>query len=179
MKYILIIFLFAFCNKSISQIPQPNTHIPNNFINKFSGTWQWVSSSDTMILKVAKVQYYYSEAQQSSEDLLLGCHKYIKNGTPLESSLERYDSVISNAPKRNTIYCWNMDDMDSSLVEGIFKDITKNKRGELKLTYLNVNPPQLVWELKNTRGLSVTLPGDPPFDFNFTLPRYMILTKIQ
>lgn len=178
MRYSLLIAiaLMLIACKSSSQIPQANTYVANNFINKFQGTWQWVSGNDTVILKFGKVQYFYTSPPQSSEDILLGCHTFIRNGLLVETSMQRYDSVVSNYPKRNTLFSWNMDDMDTSQVEGIFKDISKHKKGNLFLEYVDSPVPQLIWKLENTKGL-VAVPDGTSFDYNFTLPRNMILTK--
>jgi hypothetical protein len=170
----VILILLIAC-KSSSQIPQPNTYVTNNYINKFQGIWRWVSGNDTVVLRLGKVQYFYANPPQSSFDVLLGCHTYINNGILIESSMNRYDSVILYNHKRHTLFGWSIDS-DTSKVEGTFMDISKHKRGQFFLEYVNAPTPQIIWKLENTKGL-VAVPDGTSFDYNFTLPRNMVLTK--
>lgn len=170
----VIASLFIAC-KSNSQIPQANTYVTNNYINKFEGIWRWVSGNDTVVLKLGKVQDFHETPPNYSTDVLVGCHTYIKNGILIESSMSRYDSVVLYNHKRNTFYGWD-DDSDTLNVEGRFKDISKHKRGILFLEYVNGPTPQILWKLENTKGL-VAIPDGSSFDYNFTLPRNMVLTK--
>ena len=177
--FFLVALFFLTACKSISQIPQPYSHITDNLLNKYQGSWRWVFNNDTVIIKIAKVIHYYNTPPQSTADRIAGCHIYIKNNLVVESSMNKYDSTISINDKLGTIYGWSDTDTDTIRVEGIFKDISKQKKGRLFLEYINSVPAQLIWHLQNPKGLSVTLPGEQPFDESFTLPKDMLLTKIQ
>jgi hypothetical protein len=160
----------------LAQRPQANTHITNNYINKFAGLWRWVSGNDTVDIKIAKIQFQYDRPPAASADRLVGCHRYVKNGVLVESSMDKFDSVATNFHWKNTLFAWNMDDMDTAKAEGLFKDISKHKKGALFLDYVDMATPQLVWKLENTAGLAA-VPDGSSFDYGFTLPRNMILVK--
>lgn len=167
--------IFISC-KTHSQIPQPNSHISNSYIDKFQGIWKWASGSDSVIIKIGKVIYFYKHENQSSEDVLVGCHAFYRNGILVESSLQRFDTVLNIDHRKNTIFCYNLENMDTSKVEGGFKDITKMKRGDIFLEYLGGSTPQISWSLKNSPGINL-IPHGTPNSGEFTLPISMILTK--
>jgi hypothetical protein len=55
-------------------------------MNKFIGTWRWVSNTDTVLIVLQKqnVTIY----PRYSRPLLAGWHKYVKNGQLIQSSLQ-------------------------------------------------------------------------------------------
>jgi hypothetical protein len=174
--HLIIALIPVLSCKPQAQILQPNSYVTNEHLNKFVGTWRWVNGTDTLIVKLAKVRYYYIQPAQSSADKLVGCHKYISNGQVIESSLERYDSVVNINHRRNTFFAWN-NESDTLKVEGVVKDISKRKNCKIFLDYTAGTTPQIVWKLEPTNGLAFTLPGQQPYDHNFTLPRNLIPTK--
>ncbi len=57
MKRIFLISIsILICNLLMAQPPAPGSNVANNHINKFEGTWQWVSGNDTVILRLKKYQ---------------------------------------------------------------------------------------------------------------------------
>ena len=73
----IVIFLFPGCYTLQAQPPAPGSNVTNNYINKFEGTWLWVSGNDTLILKLKKTNKSFGDF---TKDVLLGVHKYVKNG---------------------------------------------------------------------------------------------------
>lgn len=177
MKRSLIYIAIALFTQAIAkaQIPQENEYRTNNFINKFQGTWKWASGADSVIIKIGKVRYFYKSPENFSSDRLLGCHVYYKNAVIIENSLDRFDSVILYAPKRNTLYLWNSE-IDTSKIEGVFSDISKHKIGHLILTFIYGVTPQLIWFLKNEPGLVAVIDGEV-YEQGFTLPENMVFIK--
>lgn len=172
---ILLIIVLSFTTESRGQKPIANGTIFNNYINKFEGTWQWVSNSDTVTIKLKKMTTKFVRPENAFGEHLLGCHRYVKNGIEVESSLGKYDSLVNhNMQKLRTIYAYNMEDMDTSKAEGSMRDISKQKRISVFFEYLSNTQIRMI--LKNTEGTKVAVPGKPYYS-GITLPRGIILTK--
>ncbi len=165
----IVIFLFPGCYTLQAQPPAPGSNVTNNYINKFEGTWQWVSGNDTLILKLKKTNKNFDDY---TEDVLLGVHKYIKNGVVFDDALNKYDSMVLYNKKRTVLLNQNQG-MDTSKVIGSIKDLTKKKRNELFLQYVPGTPPTLIWHLKTAEGTFI----DPNFQYGLTMPKDLILTK--
>lgn len=168
---ILILFsiLLTSCCRMVAQPPAPGSNVINNNINKFEGTWQWVSGNDTLILKLKKLNTSFDTY---TEDVLMGVHKYVKNGVIIEDALNRFDSIIINLKKRTVLLYQNQGD-DTSKVIGSLKDLTKKKTNNLFLQFINGTPPTLVWHLETAEGAFI----DPNFQYGLTMPKDIILTK--
>ena len=165
----VIIFLFSGCSSLKAQPPAPGSNVTNNYINKFAGTWQWSNSSDTLIIKLSKVNRSFSEY---TADVLIGVHKYVKNGVVFDDVLNKYDSIFLSR-KMRTIQLTNYQSLDSSKVIGSVRDITKNKVNNLSLEFIPSTPPTLIWHLKTAEGTFI----DPNFQYGLTMPKDLILTK--
>jgi hypothetical protein len=166
---ILIPIILVSCCKMIAQPPAPGSNIINNNINKFEGTWQWISGSDTLILKLKKLNASFDTY---TEDVLMGVHKYVKNGSVIENSLNRFDSITINFKKRTALLYQNQGD-DTSKVIGSLKDLTKKKINNLFLEYVAGTPPTIIWHLETAEGTFI----DPNFQYGLTMPKDIILTK--
>ena len=170
MKILVLIPIFlASCCRMIAQPPTPGSNIINNNINKFEGTWQWISGTDTLILKLKKLNTSFDTY---TEDVLMGVHKYVKNGSVIEDALNRFDSITINFKKRTALLYQNLGD-DTSKVIGSLKDLTKKKTNNLFLEYVAGTPPTIIWHLETTEGTFI----DPNFQYGLTMPKDIILTK--
>ena len=149
--------------------PAPGSNVTNNYINKFEGTWLWTSGNDTLILKLKKKNEEFGDY---TEDVLLGVHKYVKNGVVFDDALNKYDSMVLYYKKSTTLLNQNQG-MDTSKVIGSIKDLTKKKRNNLFLQYVDGIPPTLIWHLKTAEGTFI----DPNFQYGLTMPKDLILTK--
>ncbi|MEK7224544.1 MAG: DUF6705 family protein [Bacteroidota bacterium] len=173
MKY-LIAFCFVLLVNQVSfgQKPQAGDYITKNYINKYEGTWMWTSGSDTVIFKLKKLKYTYTSPAFDA-DVLLGCHTYIQTGVLVESSMNKYDSIVNyNKHKLRTVTGWNDPAEDTSKVSGILWDITKNKRVGLTLQYIAGSPPQLQLEMKALADVILD-----PTPLGATLPTNMVFIK--
>lgn len=166
---ILFSVLLTSCCRMVAQPPAPGSNIINNNINKFEGTWQWVNGSDTLILRLKKLNTSFDSY---TEDVLMGVHKYVKNGSIIEDALNKFDSITISFKKRTVLLYQNQGD-DTSKVMGSLKDLTKNKRNNLLLQYVDGAPPTIIWHLETAEGVF----NDPNFQYGLTMPKDIILTK--
>lgn len=159
-----------------SQKPQANTHVTVTKLDKFQGTWRAIVGLDTFKIKLAKLAYKYFEPQNATVDRLLGTHYYSDNGRVIQSSMNKYDSIVAGYQDRATVVFWRNSEMDTSKVEGVFYDLSKNKVGTLLLQYVSGTTPQIIWKLKNVPGPKSELPGET-FDPYFRLPSDLTFIK--
>jgi hypothetical protein len=103
--------------------PAPGSNVTNNYINKFEGTWLWVSGNDTLILKL-KTNKSFGDF---TKDVLLGVHKYVKNGVVFDDALNKYDSMVLYY-KKSTVLLSQNQGLDTSKVLGSINDLTKKKQ---------------------------------------------------
>jgi hypothetical protein len=129
-----------------------------------SGTWRWTSGADTIELFL-NPQVLTIENQTIS--VIIGFHKYVKNGTLIESSMsdkntlflqEKYSILIPNAFPHNRKQ------------DGHINDITLNNKRMLLLEKLN--PTTLKVALTYLHGIRNNRP------YGFTLPKNFTLTKL-
>jgi len=153
LKYIIILIATVFLSIEISA--QTN-YIP-------TGTWKCINGNDT-------IEIYLKPAQMMlngiSYPLLIGFHKYVKNGQLIESSIPFSKSDFIDKKYTIIIYDVKSDDIRN---DGDFKDISLDVKRlvilkKLSSTTMNVRlTSQQVRKYTNVVG--------------YTLPRNFILTK--
>ena len=168
-------------SKSFSQVP-PNIIIPtenniysnayfvDNNINKFVGTWRWVSGNDTVLIALKKTKRTIEFPPYTYfEDMLYGCNTYIKNGQLVFSTMQ----FINSPNLSNYNIAGGSNYQDSTKANLIFGDRPKKRRHNLILQFIAGTPNKLSWHTNGREGACIE-PCPPP---GFTLPRDMILTK--
>jgi hypothetical protein len=173
MKKIIFAGIFAvFSNFTTAQvvIPATGSYTTNNTMGAFHGTWQWVSGVDTLKIILSTKKVYVNINGGYFEDMLVGWHIYKRGNSVIESSFANINIVNGRT------FLGSNEDEPPGVVTGTFKDLSKNKYGELTLT-LSQSNTQLIWNLKSTPGLKIRGPGEPPHQPGFTVPTYMILIK--
>ena len=176
-KIVSIIVLILLVSLSInckSQVPQNGNNIVNNDINKFIGTWNWSSGNNSLQLKFKKenIKNQYLSFDYR-EDMLIGFHKYINNGNTIENSTQY--SNTSYLDGKSTIY-GSTKNGNPNQFTGLIQHLSKNKSIWFTIEYIDATHIKLV-EFKNTAGIKLRKPNDPPFDGTITLPQNIILTK--
>jgi hypothetical protein len=168
MKTILLsICIFCFFNLN-AQTPYPSgSYNSKPELDKFVGTWRWVSGHDTVEIHLFKQAIHYPEPLNYDVEALVGWHKYVKNGIVIETSLQF--SGLPRTGGHSTILSWNQ---SPTKTYGVFNDLTKGKRCDLYLNMINAANTQLNWTLKEPRGIRPT-----GFQYGFTLPTNLTLTK--
>lgn len=165
----LLVYFLIILNISFGQVPNQGDYITNSNIDKFEGTWKWTLGNDEVIIKLKKVKFLNSSPAYY-DDVLLGCHTYIKNGIVVESSMGDFD--LLGPGRKGTIYLWNIPEESSTKVIGSLKDISKDKDGKLTFEYINGSSPQIQWTLNTYEGLVIQ-----PIPAGLTLPQSIILIK--
>lgn len=170
----LICFISSCC---VSQIPQPGDNILNPNLDKFIGTWKWVSGTSELTIQLKKVNYLSFD--NIREDVLMGVHTYVENGVIIENYI--YDFPNIGQGNKGTIFVWGkMNNVNPDDVTGTLKDPLKYKQNYLSLKYLDGVTPQLIWHISNLRGPIVPkkVNGITVIPTNtFTLPQDIILVR--
>lgn len=136
-------------------------------LDKFVGTWRWVSGNDTLLVQLYKQSIHYPDPFNYDVECLIGWHKYVQNGVVAESSIQ-----FAGLPFRgghSTIFAGSRTPVK---LYGSFDDLTKNKSCDLYLTMTDNTYTQMNWKLMESRG--ITPQG---FQYGFTLPINVVLTK--
>jgi hypothetical protein len=170
-RIILFCFFFITSKFIFAQEPLAGEYRTDNQIDKFVGTWQWVSGFDTVIIKLKKVKYLNTDPVTYHDDVLMGCHKYVKNGLAIEDNLWKFNTIGQNL--KGSLYGWsNRRVADTLTVYSTFRDVTKNKLELIDMIYIQGAIPQISWLLYNRTGID--RPGKLP---GLTLPSVLTLTK--
>jgi hypothetical protein len=170
---IIIAFVFLIISvRCFSQAPLLGEYRTDNNIDKFVGIWQWTSGADTVVIKLKKVKYLNTDPVTYHDDVLMGCHKYVKNGIILEDNISQFVNIGQNY--KGSLYGWsNKRVADTLTVYMTFKDVTKNKLELIDMKYVSGTIPQMTWLLYNRTTIS-GVPGRVP---GLTLPSSLVLTK--
>jgi hypothetical protein len=128
-----------------------------------AGTWRWTSGTDTIII------FFKSQIltlENNTTPLILGFHKYIKNGITIESRLSS-----SNSSFNDHLYSIIMYNGRPHIAkqQGTFKDLTLGNERMIFTEKINSTTIKVV--LEYIHGVRNNRP------YGFTLPRNFILTK--
>lgn len=164
----LLSFLLLGC--CVAQPPTPGSYVTNNNIDKFVGTWKWVSGNDEIIFKLAKFRHTVTNYD---EDIILGSHSYIQNGNLIESSLDKFNN-LGNNHKDRSIYAWNDPTVSQNKIEGAIKDISKHKDLEIIMEYISGSSPAQVMVTLSYKHQTLTKDNQQP---GMTLPATFTLIK--
>jgi hypothetical protein len=167
--YFLFVFLVCMFRAESQLMPYPpGTHVASPNLDKFVGTWQWISGTDTVKIVLAKQNIYMPAPMDNTIETLVGWHRYVKNGIEVESSLQYLNSTFNSG--HHTLF--GGDISPTKIYFTTFKDITKNKQCNLYFTLLTGSVTQATWKLFESRGLRKT-----GYTLGFTLPNNITLTK--
>lgn len=165
--YLLLITSLCYSQKTkiIDSISRPE-------VQKFAGTWKWVSDSAEFIIFLQKATGVYPN--KISEPILVGVHSYKINGKVIEDYLN--DSSSIGFKTKGTIFLKaKYDGTNPDEVDGSIKDTPKDKPDYLSLIYNNTTIPSLTLYLNNM--------SDPrkkkkkSHDYTFTFPSNIVLVK--
>lgn len=168
MKNIFLSICLLYCFNLSAQTPYPSgSYNAKPELDKFVGTWRWVSGSDTVEIRLFKQAIHYPQPLNYDVEALVGWHKYVNNGVTIETSLQF--TGLPRTGGHSTMLAW---DQTPNKVYGTFTDLTKNKNCDIYLTMTNAAYTQLDWKLKEPRGIRPA-----GFQYGFTLPVNLTLTK--
>lgn len=140
--------------------------ITNNDIDKFVGAWRWTSGTDTVEIVLQK-QVYNIPMTGTSTEILVGWHKYVKNGLLNQSSMQyvgrdvNIDFNSSAADLKTTLRGGTYSSNPNKVFFHTFWDLNKHQSSDLYFELLPNSTTQVSWTL---RGNSV-------------LPKNLVLTK--
>jgi hypothetical protein len=167
-KKIIGILILFIALKSSGQFPYPPcSYNAKPELDKFVGTWRWVSGADTLELKLYKQAIHFPEPMDFDVENIIGWHRYVKNGVLIESSFPY--AGLPYIGGHSTVFAWGQSPIK---LYGNFNDLTKKKRCDIYLLMTNSSYTEISWKIMETRGM--TLPG---FQYGFTLPVSLTLTK--
>ncbi|HAZ92090.1 MAG: hypothetical protein IPO46_05715 [Chitinophagaceae bacterium] len=172
---IIIIFSFFLTKSSFTQ-----TITTNPQLDKFVGVWRWTSGADTVEITLQK-QVYILQFTNKHSEVLVGWHRYVKNGVLQQSSyqylgrdvnLDFNDAALdAKTTLLGTVYSTS----SNKAYFYAFWDLVLHKGFELFLTLLPNSNTQATWVLKQPRGLYT---GPEGLNGVFSMPRNLVLTKL-
>jgi hypothetical protein len=167
---VMLVFTLTIISKIYAQNgPHPaGSYVSRPNLDKFVGTWQWVSGADTVKVVLAKQAIYAPAPMDYTFEALVGWHRYVKNGVEIESSLQYVNSTFSSG--HYTLF--GSDRSSTKLYFTSFEDLTKNKECDLYFNLVAGSLTQATWKLTERRGLRKT-----GYTLGFTLPNNITLTK--
>jgi hypothetical protein len=171
MKKILLILCIIWSSICSAQTPPAQgSYTTNPQLDKFVGTWIWISGSDTMKIVLQKQFVHHKTPYSFEYESLIGWHRYVKNGIQVESSLQYIGSPYNSG--HSTLLGSTIDN-PRQVRFTTFKDITRNKKSNsLYFTLQNNSLTIAYWSLKNSEGLA-----PKNFIYDFTVPMLMTFTK--
>lgn len=159
-----IVFVCALYNTAFSQtIMKPE-------LDKFVGTWQYTQGTDTFTIILKKISYHFSNPTNTIEEILIGWHKYIKNGQLVENTFNKM--IVPYTMDSSSIKLGYVDSDNYNYAIFALIDSIKNKYGWVKFKMLQSSFTQATWKLQDSPGTYI---GN--YDHSFTIPGNMVLTK--
>jgi hypothetical protein len=153
LKYIIILIATVFLSTE--------TSAQTNFIP--TGTWKYINGNDTIEIYLKPAQMMLSGI---SYPILIGYHKYVKNGQLIESSLPFSKSDFID--KKYTIIIYDVKAADERN-DGDFKDISLDVKRLIILKKLSSTTMSVKLTSQQVRKYTNGL--------GYSLPRNFILTK--
>lgn len=140
-------------------------------LDPYVGTWVGSEGRDSLVITIEKVREYF-EPLDIYTDRLVGKHYFYRNGNLISDNFNTSDfTLINGSFQINEI-------TGKSYLDFRFKDLRRNKRGDLKLFFVDESKKVVEWKLGNTPGIRVK--QLLPKNFNkFSVPKYMTLRKIN
>jgi hypothetical protein len=130
-----------------------------------TGLWKSANATDTIIMYFKPGQIIINPT--TTYNILLGFHKYKKNGVLIESSLQDTSSSYIENKYTMTSFIYNPLDARN---DGYLKDLTLNNKRYIILKKINLTTIEV--SLTYIQGVRNNRP------YGFTLPRHFTLTKL-
>jgi len=162
--YVLSLLLILITIGASAQVKKGD-NVKNASLGRFEGTYVWSQGTDTVTIYLRKENIEIMKDIRS--DVLIGFHKYVKNGHIIESSYEYRKT--NYAEKHSTILILNRN--ESNTLEGILKDLTKKKSLNIELEYSPASK-SMTMKVSNREGVSIGMKQS-----GFTLPQHITLKR--
>ena len=133
-------------------------------LDKFVGTWQGASSSDTLKVVFEKYKVYY-EKPDAYMDLIIGWYKFIKDGRVVDDYLNR---VGSSYKKR--IFSGRTDDNKSTVLHLTVIDYKRDKSVNATFQLIQGQTDQAILKLQFSEGVYFYFDDEKPKNEVQTIP---------
>ncbi len=147
---------------------------------KFAGTWEWRegNNSFTFILKFNRVNFAFKDEEPKITEMIVGYHKFIKDGIVVEDSTPFKNTEINIDKKeiKCTLFAFT-EDKDKNILVGFLTHLSKNKGTKCRIKYIDFNHIKLV-KVFNTSGVKIST-AEHPYDSSISLPQNIILTRVK
>ncbi len=154
----------------------PNTYFADldGTFNPFIGTWKYINGNEIVTFQLSKITQRYFADEKVFMDFMVGNYSYSNDGG-ISLVVNTITTVVDVNPENNPMYtpC-----IENNKLIFIFKDVVLNK-GYCYATFefMNGSTTQMHVKIENPKEVSGCLDGVPPYNFNFTLPTQMLVTK--
>ncbi|WP_407498220.1 DUF6705 family protein [Elizabethkingia anophelis] len=175
MKNLILVFSLLVYTSMYTQIKNvsPGANNFNNDLNKFIGTWSWISGNDSVVLVLNKENTRPVPTMDIKTDLIYGFHKFIDNGVLKEDSTPFSKTKYND--KKFTVSAMNTTTNGNVLI-GSLIHTSKNKNVKFEMQYIDSTHLKLI-KLENYEGVRVKSSGQPDYDPAISLPQNITLTK--
>lgn len=143
-------------------------------LDPFIGTWKWINLDQIVTFELTKVTQQYFPEDKVYKDYMIGNYSYSTDGG-ISYIVNTITSPIDNNPSSNPMY--------TPCVEGnklifIFRDVVLDK-GYCYATFEFIagSLNQMEVKIENPKEIPGRFEGEPEYNYNFTLPTDIILTK--
>ena len=178
---IMLMPLTLFAQRGDNLVLNPITcdeYLQNPELDKFIGIWTGINNGKSITLELKKVKIHVptlipSFSENKCYDAIFGFHKFIVNGSEIESTLNLSNSTVYE--KKWTVL-GGTEESNINRISGTLEHISKNKSIKFRITY--IDPTHIKIEsLENLPGVRINEPGKPPYDSSIDIPSCIILTK--
>lgn len=154
------------CKAQNTVIPQSGDNIIDNNIDKFTGTWKWVSGNKELTLYIKKENIQIATGSYFKMDALVGFHKLIINNNVIENSIQ-FNST-KHSDKKSTLIGRTSNANTPNIAKVVI--VHNNKNIEGNLTYISNNQIKIS-NIKNVPGIKINQNYNPeilfPLEMNF------------
>ena len=161
----LVVSFVFLCTIASGQEIKKGGYYANAANKKFKGTWVYIHEKDTFKVVLTESKKVYSEYIGIYSDFINGKYSYVKAGVRVADYMNDPQFLIVNCAAGTR---------DPATVKGYFVDRRKNKRGELRMQFLDEENKLLRWTLRNAKR---ERKGGLYADKSFSVPEDMILEK--
>lgn len=145
-----------------------------NTFDNFIGTWQWSNGNEIVVFELTKVTQKFNTEDDMFYDYIIGNYSYSVDGgnsyivntitTPIDENYEE-NPMYTACPENNKL-------------RFIFEDVVLNKSYCYATFEFSLgNLTQLEVKIENPLEVGGRFEGEPEYNFDFTLPTNIIVTK--
>lgn len=167
---ILVCLLYLNC---VAQFPNAGDNVKNDNVDKFIGTWLWHNGNDSLLF-IFKKENVYVKGFDIHMDVLIGFHKFVKNGVVIENSTEYINTWQNDG--HSTLYGGTDRIVNLNTLTTFIEHTSKNKSVNAEIQYIDSNHIKII-SIENPEGMKIRFPGEAPYDWSISIPTNIIFTR--